>query len=59
MTEKPELLSQTLLDIICCPDCHGDLMYYPDENRLQCKSCEKEYEIKEGIPILISDQMEH
>jgi len=57
--EKIELLSQTLLEIICCPDCHGNLTYYPNEYRLQCNSCKKEYEIKEGIPVLISHQVEH
>ncbi len=40
-----------LLKILACPVCKGDLKL--EKNKLICLSCKKEYEIKEGIPILL------
>lgn len=40
-----------LFDIICCPSCGGDLRL--KETTLVCILCNKEYIIKDGIPILL------
>ena len=49
------MLSKQLLDVLCCPKCHGDLLYEPEKNRLTCKKCGKIYEIKDDIPIMLVD----
>ncbi|NQU67973.1 MAG: Trm112 family protein [Candidatus Marinimicrobia bacterium] len=46
------------LDIICCPRCHGDLEYIPEKKQLLCSVCSTNYQIKDGIPVLLSEQME-
>lgn len=50
------MLSKELLDILCCPKCHGDLLYEPEKNTLTCKSCGKVYQIKDDIPIMLVDE---
>ena len=47
-------LSAELLEIICCPDCHGDLEEQPD--RLVCRSCGLGYPIRAGVPVLLVDE---
>ena len=49
------MLSKELLDILCCPKCHGDLLYEPGKNTLTCKKCSKVYQIKDDIPIMLVD----
>ena len=51
MTKEP--LSKDLFDILACPLCKGDLIYNKTKTKLKCTKCRKEYDIKEGIPILL------
>lgn len=50
------MIKKELLDILCCPKCKGDLLYKPEENLLVCTSCGKQYEVKDGIPIMLVDE---
>ncbi len=54
------MLSKDLLDILCCPKCHGDLAYETDKKStnesngsLTCKSCHHVYLVKDDIPIML------
>jgi len=49
------MLSKKLLDILCCPKCHGDLEYDGEKHILTCTSCGKIYPVKDDIPIMIID----
>jgi uncharacterized protein YbaR (Trm112 family) len=53
------MLSKELLDILCCPKCHGDLRYEPDKNTLTCVKCGKIYQVKDNIPIMLIDDEQH
>lgn len=48
-------LDQRLLELLACPKCHATLM--PGLQRLQCTGCAASYEIKQGIPVLLSDDV--
>ena len=50
------MLSKELLDILCCPKCHGDLLYEPEKNTLTCKKCGEVYQVKDNIPIMLVDE---
>ncbi len=54
--EKEKLIE--LLDYICCPKCRGDLKLEEEKEEMfyLCKQCGKKYVIKEGIPILLTEE---
>ncbi len=49
------MLSKELLRVLACPKCKGDLI--EKNNKLVCKDCKEEYEIRDGIPILIPKEL--
>jgi uncharacterized protein len=54
-------MKHSLMDILCCPVCKGDLVLHVDaenekeilEGRLNCAACSVDYPIHEGIPNLL------
>jgi uncharacterized protein YbaR (Trm112 family) len=54
-------MKRSLMDILCCPVCKGDLALHVDEENekeilegsLHCASCSVDYPIHEGIPNLL------
>ena len=52
------MLSETLLEVLACPQCKGDLEYRPDEAQLVCQTCRLKYRIEEDIPIMLIDEAE-
>ena len=51
-------LDETLLEILVCPKCKGELEYKVDEveEALLCHVCGLRYEVEEGIPIMLIDE---
>lgn len=47
-------IDQGLLDIIVCPDCHGELSAQDQE--LVCTSCGLAYPVRDDIPVLLVDE---
>lgn len=47
------MIKQDLLEIICCPDCKGELSYNEKESTLTCASCKTVFDVNDGIPILL------
>jgi uncharacterized protein len=47
-------LDPGLLDIIVCPDCHGELAVTGEE--LVCQACGLAYPVRDGIPVLLVDE---
>ncbi|WP_075321426.1 Trm112 family protein [Histophilus somni] len=45
-----------LLEIVACPICQGRLKYDSENEQLICHLDHIAYPIKQGIPILLSDQ---
>ena len=54
-------MKRSLMDILCCPVCKGDLTLQADkenekeilEGTLRCSACRVDYPIHEGIPNLL------
>jgi uncharacterized protein len=53
-------IDQGLLDIIVCPNCHGDLVVAPDPDggdELVCRGeCGYAYPVRDDIPVLLVDE---
>ncbi len=47
-------LDPTLLDLVVCPDCRGDLSVVREE--LVCGSCGLAYPVRDDIPVLLVDE---
>ncbi|VVB76591.1 Trm112p-like protein [Candidatus Tiddalikarchaeum anstoanum] len=48
------MLDSSLMKILACPDCKGDLK--ESNSKLTCIKCKRVYQIKKGIPILLPKQ---
>jgi uncharacterized protein YbaR (Trm112 family) len=44
------------LEIIVCPDCHGELRVDDAAEELVCTSCGLAYPVRDDIPILLVDE---
>jgi uncharacterized protein YbaR (Trm112 family) len=51
VTLRPELLS-----VLVCPRCKGKLIESQDPPSLTCDSCRLRYPIRDGIPIMLTDE---
>ncbi|WP_084527939.1 Trm112 family protein [Nocardioides dokdonensis] len=51
-------LDPALLDIIVCPDCHGELAEAGADAapELVCGRCGLAYPVRDGIPVLLVDE---
>ena len=52
------LLDETLLELLVCPKCGGELEYRPEELALLCHTCRLRYKIEDGIPVMLIDEAE-
>jgi len=50
------LISQTLLDIIACPQCRGPVQRAEAQGGLVCPTCQLLYAIRDGIPIMLLEE---
>jgi hypothetical protein len=51
-------VSQTLLDILCCPACEERPRVELRGDKLVCGRCGRAYAIREGIPIMLVEEAE-
>ena len=49
-------MDKTLLDILACPNCKGSLIYHKSDNELICPTCRVAYPIRDGIPVMLTDE---
>ncbi|MGZ5416517.1 MAG: Trm112 family protein [Nocardioides sp.] len=49
-------LDPALLEIIVCPDCHGDLAVDEASSELTCTACGLAYPVRDDIPVLLVDE---
>ena len=49
-------MDKKLLDILVCPLCKGPLVYKKDNNELICKGDRLAYQIKDDIPVMLSEE---
>lgn len=51
-------LSEELQKIIVCPKCKGELVYWKEKDKLDCKNCRLYFRVEDGIPILFIEEAE-
>lgn len=58
MEKGGNMIDQSLLDILACPKCKGELEYSEEEDQLICHECRLIYRIEDEIPIMLIDEAE-
>lgn len=52
-------LDKRLLDILACPNCHGEVVYLEDQDVIECRGqCRYRYPVRDAIPIMLIDEAE-
>ena len=49
-------LPKYALDILVCPVCKLKVELLPNESGLKCVSCRRVYPIRDGIPVMLSEE---
>jgi uncharacterized protein len=49
-------IKKELLDILCCPQCKGDLRLNSAGDGLICDKCKLVYRIQDDIPVMLIDE---
>jgi uncharacterized protein len=50
------MLDKELLEILACPDCHGEVV--EKDNKIICQKCGKKYPVRDGIPVMLVEEAE-
>lgn len=51
-------LDNRLLEILACPSCKGDLVYFEAHERLLCRACPLLFRVDDDIPVMLVDEAE-
>lgn len=52
-------VKQALIDILICPNCHGNIEYSAEGNTITCVGkCHYVYPVRDDIPIMLIDEAE-
>ena len=52
-------VSEKLLEILVCPNCHGEVEYLPDDELIVCRGeCRYRYPVRDDIPVMLIDEAE-
>jgi uncharacterized protein YbaR (Trm112 family) len=52
-------LDAKLLEILACPNCHGEVEYKEAEQVIECKgTCRYRYPVRDDIPVMLIEEAE-
>lgn len=49
-------IDSRLLEILCCPACHGEIAPVNDDQGLECAKCGRIYPVRDDIPVMLVDE---
>jgi uncharacterized protein YbaR (Trm112 family) len=50
-------LDAKLLEILACPNCHGEVEYLPEDAVIVCRGeCRYSYPVRDDIPVMLIDE---
>jgi uncharacterized protein YbaR (Trm112 family) len=52
------VISDELLEILACPNCHTKVHLNDGKDALECDNCRLRYRIDDGIPVMLIDEAE-
>jgi uncharacterized protein len=49
-------LDERLIDILVCPDCHGEVAYKERRKVVLCTACGLQFPVVDGIPVMLVEE---
>lgn len=49
-------LDERLLEILVCPDCHGEVVHKERRKVLVCAGCGLTFPVRDGIPVMLVEE---
>jgi uncharacterized protein len=49
-------LDERLLEILVCPQCHGDVEHKERRKVILCAACGLQYPVRDGIPVMLVEE---
>lgn len=49
-------IDSSLLEILRCPACHGEINPLDEDRGLECRECGRVYPIRDGIPVMLVEE---
>lgn len=49
-------LDERLLEILVCPQCHGDVEHKERRKVIVCAACGLQYPVRDGIPVMLVEE---
>jgi uncharacterized protein YbaR (Trm112 family) len=49
-------VDQSLIDLLICPSCHGEIVYKDRRKLIICTQCELQYPVRENIPVMLVEE---
>ena len=50
------MINEKILKILACPKCKNKVDFVAEKNVLHCENCNKDYKIREDIPIMMEEE---
>ncbi|RMG93061.1 MAG: Trm112 family protein [Zetaproteobacteria bacterium] len=50
------MIDPSLLEILVCPKCKGEVHYNEGKDALVCDACKLAYPIRDDIPVMLEDE---
>ncbi len=45
-----------LIELLVCPDCHGEIEYKDRRNLIICTACGLQYPVRDNIPVMLVEE---
>ena len=49
-------LDERLLEILVCPECHGEVEHKERRKAIVCTGCGLQYPVRDGIPVMLVEE---
>jgi uncharacterized protein YbaR (Trm112 family) len=49
-------VDQSLIDLLICPACHGEIVYKDRRKVIICTQCELHYPVRDNVPVMLVEE---
>lgn len=49
-------VDQSLIELLICPSCHGEIVYKDRRKLIICTECGLQYPVRDNVPVMLVDE---